>query len=324
MRHEYDDLFQYALLDGKLVFINEVKNGLECGCLCPQCNEPLVAYNGHNNKRAKHFQHQSLKDCEGAYETIIHHLTKEVIKRQGFLVVPDVDYELSEYAWTYQSNVVESTKKVVGMKRIQFDSVEVEKSAGTYRPDLKCSINGKTLYIEVAVTHFVDETKKAKIYRDGNPVLEIDLSKEGRILTQEQLAGILSKATNKMTWINNTKIQERYFKREATAREIRSFVSSNTRALKVYGKAGDVYQCPMNKGFDKQDKISVGGICNRCRYMVGEWEGVSKLGDDPPRYPSRTIECIGHVASEYCQLLKSRKIPMRDGYWATPKTEKVH
>lgn len=319
MRHEYDDLFQYALREGKLVFINEVKNGLECGCVCPQCNEPLVAYNGPNNKRAKHFQHQSLKDCEGAYETIIHHLTKEVIKSQGFLMVPDVNFDLSEYAWTYQASVVQSTEKVIRTKRIQFDSIEVEKSAGTFRPDLKCTINGKVLYIEVAVTHFVDETKKGKIYKDGNPVLEIDLSKEERILTQEQLADVLSKATDKMTWINNPKIQDRYFKREAIAREIRSFVSSNTRTLKIYGKAGDVYQCPMNKGFDKQDKINVTDTCNRCRYMVGEWEGVGKLGDDPPKYPSRTLECIGHVASEYCQLLKSRKIAMRDGYWGTPR-----
>ena len=324
MRHEYDDLFQYALRDGKLVFINEVKNGLECGCVCPQCDQPLVAYNGLNNKRAKHFQHQSLKACEGVYETVVHHLAKEVILNQGYLDVPDVDYALSEYAWTYQASVVQSTEKRIRTKRIQFDSIEVEKSVGNFRPDLRCLINGKVLYIEVAVTHFVDEKKKGKIYKEGNPVLEIDLSKEERIMTQDQLASILSKATDKMTWINNPKIQERYFKREATAREIRSFVSSNTRALKVYGKAGDVYQCPMNKGFDKQDKISVGGICNRCRYMVGEWEGVSKLGDDPPRYPSRTIECIGHVAFEYCQLLKSRKIAMRDGYWATPKAEKVH
>ena len=36
----------YALLDGELVSIKEVKNGLKCGCVCPACGAKLIARQG--------------------------------------------------------------------------------------------------------------------------------------------------------------------------------------------------------------------------------------------------------------------------------------
>lgn len=77
MRHEYDNLFQYGLKDNILVHIDNVENGLNCDCSCPNCGEPLVAHNNAGNRKAKHFQHHSLKDCVGAYETVIHLLAKD-------------------------------------------------------------------------------------------------------------------------------------------------------------------------------------------------------------------------------------------------------
>lgn len=45
----------YALLDGELVSIHEVKNGLKCGCVCPACGATLVAKKG--SRRMHHFSH---------------------------------------------------------------------------------------------------------------------------------------------------------------------------------------------------------------------------------------------------------------------------
>lgn len=37
-------LLIYAIgTNGQLVFVDDVPNGKQCGCVCPACNEPLVA-----------------------------------------------------------------------------------------------------------------------------------------------------------------------------------------------------------------------------------------------------------------------------------------
>ena len=33
----------YALKDGEIVSIEDVKSGLNCSCICPACGDPLVA-----------------------------------------------------------------------------------------------------------------------------------------------------------------------------------------------------------------------------------------------------------------------------------------
>ncbi|MFM7851985.1 MAG: hypothetical protein ACKO96_08715, partial [Flammeovirgaceae bacterium] len=205
--------------------------------------------------------------------------------------------------------VTQSSEKVIRSKKVSFDKIDVEKSVGSFRPDLKCMINNRLIYIEVAVTHFIDKEKEKKIFKDGNPVLEIDLSKESRILTKEKLYKILGNGIDKMKWIYNPKIGERFLKRERIAREIKDFVYNNTRTLKAYGKNHDVYNCPIYK--DHCDKIKIEDECYLCCCFVREMEGISHLGDEPT-YQSRTIDCIGHVSQQYVDLLKSKGVKIRE------------
>ncbi len=49
------DFLTYALdTHGKMVYIEDVPNGLACNCICPQCHEPLIARNG-GEIREHHF-----------------------------------------------------------------------------------------------------------------------------------------------------------------------------------------------------------------------------------------------------------------------------
>lgn len=71
----------YALnSEGRLVHIDSVPNGNECGCICPACKEPLQAKDaGHI--RNHHFAHKLGADCPTALETTLHLLAKDKIQR---------------------------------------------------------------------------------------------------------------------------------------------------------------------------------------------------------------------------------------------------
>ena len=310
MRHEYDGFFQIALKDGRSVSIHSVDNGLQCGCTCPKCGEPLVAYNNPGNKTIAHFQHQSLKDCHGVYETAIHYLAKEVIQDQGYLIVPDIRFQLNNpFASAYDISVYDPkpVNEILGTARIYFDSVEVEVSNGSFRPDLKCVVKGKPMYVEIAVTHFVDTEKEVKINRSGTPVLEIDLSECDRMSSKADLTRALSNAVDRMQWINNSKIKERLLRAENSAMEIVDFIKKNTKMLKVYGKKQQVY-CPRFK--PDVDKVNVDDVCKRsCYCFVNEWVSSPHIGDEDHQ-KDRLIYCVGHAVSPYFELLRSKGIPL--------------
>ncbi len=61
--HDYGDIFEFGLKDGDIVYVDNVANGLACGCICPNCETELVAYNNPKNKNANHFQHLSKTKC---------------------------------------------------------------------------------------------------------------------------------------------------------------------------------------------------------------------------------------------------------------------
>ena len=42
---------------GRMVYIDDVPNGLACNCICPNCKEQLLAR--HGMERAHHFAHHS-------------------------------------------------------------------------------------------------------------------------------------------------------------------------------------------------------------------------------------------------------------------------
>ncbi len=78
--HEAHYLTYAKNADGKLVHVDEVENGDNCGCLCPACNEPLVAKNKGKIKM-HHFAHKSGTECNFAYESMLHLLAKEKIRK---------------------------------------------------------------------------------------------------------------------------------------------------------------------------------------------------------------------------------------------------
>lgn len=170
----------------QLVSIKQVERGLKCDCFCFECSEPVVAKKGEKNEH--HFAHSSNKEsCNINPESILHKFAKQVIMEEKGLTLPALP----------NSQDSES-------KRWQFSKLIAEQSVGTIRPDLVASIDHGIMFIEIAVTSFIDSDKLNLIKHLGIQTIEIDLrdllKRNVDIPSEEARAYILHEVTNKK-WV---------------------------------------------------------------------------------------------------------------------------
>ena len=177
-------LLTYSYNESKeLVHIDSVERGAACKCRCPYCDAPLYAKNG-GMVREHHFAHTQNHTCEGAYETTLHLLAKEIIKEQGGIMLP------------YSGDI----KRPNGF--VKLHNIEIEKWDKEYnfRPDLEGVMDdGRRLLIECLVTHKVDENKRNIIVSNNLLCIEIDLS--WQIRDKNILRKFLTQEIKERKWI---------------------------------------------------------------------------------------------------------------------------
>ena len=79
------------LATGMMIGINEVANGLECGCVCAACRAPLIARQGAI--RRWHFSHApGFVVCETGAETALHWMAKQIIAQWDDVTLPPLVY----------------------------------------------------------------------------------------------------------------------------------------------------------------------------------------------------------------------------------------
>ena len=174
----------YALDEGgALVHVDAVAKGAKCACHCSYCNAPLYAKNA-GTQREHHFAHAHGHECEGAYESSLHLLAKEILQETGRIMLP-------------KSN---GSHFPTGFARIR--NVEIEKWDDRYRirPDAEGILdNGERLLIEFCVSHKVDD-KKRKIIMDNHlKCVEIDINYQA--LDKAELTKFLTDSEENRKWI---------------------------------------------------------------------------------------------------------------------------
>ncbi len=185
----------------KLVHIHELLMNNSYDVSCIECHSKLIAKRGKQN--VWHFAHKSTSSCQGGTETIIHQLAKEIISKKEFFSLPlkivtytDENYSISEYL------VQEDTK-------IQIDECLCEKYFQNIQPDIQIISRDKPLFIEIAVTHFIDEEKLDKIKKMNISCIEIDLSHlKNEIFDYKTLVKEIDKHHN-VKWIYHRKEKEK-------------------------------------------------------------------------------------------------------------------
>ncbi|AHM63188.1 hypothetical protein D770_24715 [Flammeovirgaceae bacterium 311] len=152
------------IITSRIKHITEVEKGLRCNCVCLKCGERLQGVKGEI--RQWHFRHDIDTECNGAPETALHELAKQIIVDNNFIwLTPELSYSYSR-----------------AQKEAKIHEVQ---------PDALLFSDMESWAIEVAVTHFTEPKKKAVYLQHRVNAVEIDLSKVPRDIEPKELEKIL-------------------------------------------------------------------------------------------------------------------------------------
>ncbi|WP_407279718.1 competence protein CoiA family protein [Aromatoleum evansii] len=161
--------------NGRIRSVEEVSRGLACDCVCPCCGEPVLARQG--DVREWHFAHASGAECDGGAEGALHAAAKQVLIESGGMAIPERRVSTKATLPDGRQGTGDAVRPEAW---IEFATIEAEKKVGELRPDIVATVGTEVLFVEVAVTHFVDDDKSQKLESLGFPTIEIDLAKMHR------------------------------------------------------------------------------------------------------------------------------------------------
>lgn len=176
----------YGMLDGEIVHISEVESGIQQNCLCAKCGSILIAKKGDIRKH--HFAHYNYENCQGAQETALHLLAKEILYLNKCISLP----------------IPNSTEQTIKA----FDQVRLEvRELGLIYDAIGYSESDK-LAIEIKVSHAIDDRKRQIVLDHNIQMIEIDLSAfiSGEKNRDEITDAVIHSAPR--FWINELTTQE--------------------------------------------------------------------------------------------------------------------
>lgn len=273
----------FGVQNAKLVHISDVDSGLACECVCPSCGQRLLAKKGDTKEH--HFAHYDSIECQGAVETAIHILGKNILEKYQRIVLPPV----------YFGKVL-----IHDQTEIVFTKILLEKRINYIIPDIIVYVKDKPLLIEIAVTHTIDLFKANKISNLGYSAIEINVAAlfkatYSKLLFQKDFEKRLIEDIGYKRWINNVKLNASIHKIRKLAKN-KEAIHSGLSAYPII-----VNDCPLNKriwksGYKKgQSFASVFDDCWDC--LSGEVRKQKKNFHNEEMECGRiqSVDCWGHI-----------------------------
>lgn len=137
-------------------------------------------------------------------ETVLHFLAKQVLGDAGQIRTPAIHREVSKRVGpgvdvTRTWHMPETTYTLTNVK--------LECRLGHVVPDIVCEARDEDgnvfprLNIEITVTNQIDDERKARLRQEGDPTLELDLSRTGGRLTKAEFRDMLVREVSFKNWI---------------------------------------------------------------------------------------------------------------------------
>lgn len=254
----------YGLKNGEIVSIDDVEQGLKCGCVCPTCMERLVAKKG--SIKEHHFAHH-LADCNRGLETVIHMVSKEIISKSKYFVTPPVYFPKTKIV-------------LIDKYSLEIDEVTLEKQVGSIVPDIVLKTKNRVLLIEITVTHGVDCEKTQKIQQQNLAAIEIYsgdifnklLSNKNNLVENVEFNNRLINGVINKYWISNPRA-DKIIKKIYNTIEEKYCVEKKIKFVDFFTYyINYVDNCPLNKrawksGFKKgKSYADTDADCRECAY----------------------------------------------------------
>ena len=251
----------YALHDNNLVHISDVPSGSQCNCFCPACGGKLIAKKGRIKKH--HFAHYDAEECQYGYETSLHLAAKQLIMEHKKIMIPPV---YLRFPGGFKEIISLYPSKAIKVDKVLLETRQEDKKE-LMVPDIVLFSGERKLYVEIYVTHAIDNKKLSKIKKMGISTIEIDLSRRDRNLEKDDLEKLLFEDLEEKKWIYNSREKE-YLKKFLKEAKPMSIISG--------GFAPYVDNCPMNKQTRRGKRFAdLLKECKGCRFCIAK--GKSKI-----------------------------------------------
>lgn len=167
---------------GRLVQVDDVPRGLQCGCVCPYCHEQLLARHGEVNEHGfAHHSNQRGANLKICYMVTLFKLAEQILQTHKKVMAPS-------YFGIFKEKTI--------------DFIEVKTDGRFEREDKQPDVIATTKEGEQYLIEFLfgEEVRhRAKIDYENMTCLEVDLSKQ----TLESLEHFLLGSCKDRKWANN-------------------------------------------------------------------------------------------------------------------------
>ena len=208
-----------------------------------------------------HFAHEPHTHCEYGYESSLHLAAKDILSRSKKMVIPPVYVEFPQSG--------KPKELLYPERKIDIDYVKLENRYDGIIPDIVVYFGDEHFFIEIYVTHPIDDEKLKKLKEKNISTIEIDLSKIKRDISVEELSDILLKASDRKSWKCNA-VSDKWYQR---------FVDfSDELPLTRLGAGTYVDRCPLGvPGLNRTYYANVRDECMRCKYCISYSRGKNLL-----------------------------------------------
>ena len=238
----------------RMVHIDNVSRGFDCGCICDKCGKPLNARRGEKNKHS--FAHRPEDgDCHGMGESSIHLLAKQVICEEKKVMLPSFGYVIPQGLLEFESVEPEDTLEKLGLRP---DVVGIDKE-------------GNKWAIEIYYSNPKSESQKAKYIEAQINCLEINVNdiSPNQDKDATELKHFLFNSINNREWIYPNQIQ--YNENEDKRKLIHTDYSfQSSMGILDFPRVGEVEHSnmrnigtiPVEEKIDYKDEIYISELDN--------------------------------------------------------------
>lgn len=299
---------------GKPISIRDVKSGSKLDLVCFNCKNSMIAVNREENKVRPHFKHKN-PDCNVAFESYIHWLSKEVFRYLRKVKVPEITFSFM-YNYYWGNDLLFSKKindlfdeynlpiKIRENSLLNFDMIleksydlvynefEIESSSNTsigrIRPDITVHSSSQKYFFEPYYTNPVSDLT-------FNKIIELDISTIAINLNDFLLDRKLHYSMSELSGFIETDIHSKYWvyineeKRNklmlVLLKELKNILVINSNKIKEYNKVlKNIEDVPINKRpfFDKKKILrnSRFKILDEINILDGKVSSLSKKIDE--------------------------------------------